>query len=86
MEELTSFASIPAIMFITYYISLIYKYFVNHEKQAIESLVVGSAGLVLGVISYYISPHVIHSDNVLAAAATGIASGLASMSIQKFRG
>ena len=42
----------------------------------------GSVGLAMGVITYYSNPDVIHSDNVLAAAATGLSSGLASVGIE----
>lgn len=91
MTEITSFASIPAIMAICYFISEAYKWFIAEEDGEIHSkkanafipVLCGSVGLIIGVITYYGNPDVIHSDNVLAAAATGITSGLASVGVQR---
>ena len=73
MEELTSFAGIPTIMFICYYVSLF-----NSDSKLIVSV-----GLLMGVICYYVAPNIIHSDNVLTGGASGIASALASLNIKK---
>lgn len=73
MEELTSFAGIPTIMFVCYYASM----FAERDR------VIVSLGFLLGVICYYIAPSIIHSDNVLTGGANGIASALASLSIKK---
>ena len=91
MTEITSFASIPAIMAICYFISEAYKWFITDNDGEIRDakanafipVLCGAVGLILGVLTYYSNPNVIHSDNVLAAAATGITSGLASVGVQK---
>lgn len=91
MTEITSFASIPAIMAICYFVSIVYRWFIsdedgkvrNRKAAAFKPVLCGAVGLVLGVLTYYGNPNVIHSDNVLAAAATGITSGLASVGVHK---
>lgn len=94
MTELTSFASIPVIMAFCYFISLAFKWAIadtdgevrNKKALAFMPVLCGAVGLAMGVITYYSNPDVIHSDNVLAAAATGISSGLASVGIQNLTG
>lgn len=91
MTEITSFASIPAIMAICYFVSIVYRWFIsdddgkirNRKAAAFKPVLCGIVGLFLGVLTYYSNPNVIHSDNVLAAAATGISSGLASVGVHK---
>ena len=91
MTEITSFASIPAIMAICYFIAEAYKWFITDDDGEIHDakanafipVLCGLVGLVLGVSTYYSNPNVIHSDNVLAAAATGITSGLASVGVRQ---
>lgn len=91
MTEITSFASIPAIMAICYFIAEAYKWFItdddgeihNPKANAFVPVLCGAVGLILGVSTYYSNPNVIHSDNVLAAAATGITSGLASVGVRQ---
>lgn len=91
MTEITSFASIPAIMAICYFVAEAYKWFITDDDGEIHNIkanafipvLCGAVGLVLGVSTYYSNPNVIHSDNVLAAAATGITSGLASVGVRK---
>ena len=91
MTEITSFASIPAIMAICFFIAEAYKWFITdkdgeiHDAKASAFIPVlcGAVGLILGVSTYYSNPNVIHSDNVLAAAATGITSGLASVGVRQ---
>lgn len=91
LTEITSFASIPAIMAICYLISLAFTWAIadtdgkirNKKAMAFIPVLCGTVGLFLGVTTYYSNPNVIHSDNVLAAAATGISSGLASVGVQK---
>lgn len=90
MTEITSFASIPAIMAFCYFVALAFKWAIadddgkvrNGKAMAFLPVLCGAVGLAMGVITYYSNPSVIHSDNVLAAAATGISSGLASVGIQ----
>lgn len=90
MSEITSFASIPVIMAFCYFIALAFKWAIadpdgtvrNKKALAFLPVLCGAVGLAIGVITYYSNPEVIHSDNVLAAAATGITSGLASVGIQ----
>lgn len=90
LTEITSFASIPAIMSICFLISLAFKWAIadndgkvrNGKALAFIPVLCGAVGLFLGVSTYYSNPNVIHSDNVLAAAATGITSGLASVGVQ----
>ena len=91
MTEITSFASIPAIMAICYFIAEAYKWFITDEDGEIHNpkanafvpVLCGAVGLILGISTYYSNPNVIHSDNVLAAAATGITSGLASVGVRQ---
>lgn len=91
MTEITSFASIPAIMAICYLISIAFRWAIadtdgkirNKKAMAFMPVLCGTVGLFLGVTTYYSNPNVIHSDNVLAAAATGITSGLASVGVRQ---
>lgn len=91
MTEITSFASIPAIMAICYFVAEAYKWFItdddgeihNPKANAFVPVLCGAVGLILGISTYYSNPNVIHSDNVLAAAATGITSGLASVGVRQ---
>lgn len=81
-------------MAICYLISLGFKWAIadpdgkvrNKKALAFLPVLCGSVGLAMGVITYYSNPDVIHSDNVLAAAATGITSGLASVGVQAITG
>lgn len=90
MAELTSFASVPVIMAFCYFIALAFKWAIadpdgnvsNKKALAFMPVLCGAVGLAMGVITYYSNPEVIHSDNVLAAAATGLSSGLASVGIE----
>ena len=78
-------------MAICYFVSEAYKWFITDEDGEIHDnkanafipVLCGLVGLVLGVSTYYSNPNVIHSDNVLAAAATGITSGLASVGVRQ---
>lgn len=89
MEHLTSFASVPAIMAICWLMAEVYRWAIadedgkpkNRKAEAFVPILCGLIGLLLGVITYYQNPAVIHSDNVLAAAANGITSGLASAGV-----
>lgn len=90
MTEITSFASVPTIMAICYLIAETYKWFISEEDGKIHSIKASTfipilcalVGMILGVLTYYQNPEVIHSDNVLAAAANGITSGLASIGLR----
>lgn len=90
MNELTSFASVPVIMAFCYFVALAFKWAIadadgkvrNKKALAFMPVLCGAVGLAMGVITFYSNPAVIHSDNVLAAAATGLSSGLASVGIQ----
>lgn len=93
MSEIASFASIPAIMVICYLVQECYKWFISEEDGKIYNLkasaflpiLCGIVGMILGIITYYQNPEVIHSDNVLAAAANGIASGMASVAVRQMK-
>lgn len=90
MEELTSFASVPAIMAICWLVTAAYEWAISGEDgkpksrkaELFKPILAGFIGLILGVATYHQNPGVIHSDNVLAAAANGITSGLASAGIR----
>ena len=94
MSEIASFASIPVIIAFCYFVALAFKWAIadpdgkvrNKKALAFLPVLCGAVGLAMGVITYYSNPEVIHSDNVLAAAATGISSGLASVGIQTLTG
>lgn len=93
MSEITSFASVPAIMAICYFIAEAYMWFIsekdglihNAKASAFVPILCGSVGIILGILTYYQNPEVIHSDNVLAAAANGMTSGLAVEALRKKR-
>lgn len=90
MEELSSFASVPAIMAVAWLAGAAWDWAVtdmdgrphSRKAQAFRPVLAGVIGLFLGVVTFYTNPDVIHSDNVLAAAGSGIASGLASAGIR----
>lgn len=91
MEELTAFASVPAIMSITWFMGSAYDWIISTEEgkpksrkaEAFRPILAAFVGLILGVLTYHQNPDVIHSDNVLAAAANGITSGLASAGVRE---
>lgn len=92
MLDLTAFASVPAIMAICYFVAEIFQWYytndvgqISRKKASFIPILCGSVGLILGVMTYYTNPEVIHSDNVLAASANGIASGLASVGIRQMK-
>lgn len=76
MDELTSFASIPAIIAICYLAAIAFRWAIadpdgeirNKKALAFIPVLCGAIGMTLGIITYYQNPEVIHSDNVLAAA------------------
>lgn len=55
-----------------------------HDKKAhsFVPILCGSLGMILGILTYYQNPEVIHSDSVISAAATGMTSGLASETLR----
>lgn len=93
MTEFTSFASIPTIMAICYLVAETYKWLMSADDGKIHSIkattfipiLCAIVGMFLGVFTYYQNPEVIHSDNVLAAAANGITSGLASVGLRNIK-
>ena len=93
MEALSSFASIPVIVALCYFVAEVYRWIAADDEGEIRSVKVkafapilcGFVGMIIGVWAYYYLPEIIHSDNVLAAAATGITSGLASVCLQTMK-
>lgn len=93
MEEITTFASVPAIMSVCYLSAETYKWLMSEEDGQIHSnkanafipILCAFIGMILGIFTYYQNPEVIHSDNVLSAAANGITSGLASLGLRNFK-
>lgn len=93
MEELTSFASVPAIMAVTWLGTSAYGWAIadaegkpkSRKADAFKPILAALIGMLLGILTYYQNPEVIHSDNVLAAAANGITSGLASAGIRNMK-
>ena len=91
MDHFSSFASIPTIMAICFFVADAYKWMVTEEDGetispkavAFIPILCGLIGLIIGVWSFYTNPDIIHSDNVLAAAATGMTSGLASVGLRQ---
>ena len=91
MGEITSFASIPTIMAICYFAADAYRWMITDRDGETRSakavafipILCGAIGLVIGIWAYYANPDIIHSDNVLAAAATGMTSGLASVGLRQ---
>lgn len=89
MEHLSSFASVPAIMMICYFVIESYRWLITNENGELKSkkalgftpILCGVIGMILGILTYYQNPHVIHSDNVLTAAVNGMSSGLASVGV-----
>lgn len=92
MEELSSFASVPAIMAVSWLVGSAWDWAISdmdgkphsRKAEAFKPVLAGTVGLFMGVVTFYTNPEVIHSDNVLAAAANGITSGLASAGIRSF--
>lgn len=90
MEELGAFASVPAIMAVTWLAGAAWDWAItdpdgrphSRKAEAFKPVLAGILGLFMGVVTYYTNPGAIHSDNVLAAAAHGITSGLASAGIR----
>ena len=92
MEELTSFASVPAIMAIVWLAAAAWDWSISDmdgkplskKAEAFKPILAGTIGLFLGVVTFFTNPEVIHSDNVLAAGANGLISGLAAVGIRNF--
>lgn len=93
MEDLANFVSLPAITAISYYSAEVYKWLISDENGKIHSkkqrefipVLCATIGLIIGVISFLISPLIIHADNLLTAAAVGLTSGFASVGIHQSR-
>lgn len=82
--DILGFAAVPAIVVIVYLLAQLYKGVVQSEKlvQLIPPLC-GLAGLVLGVVCYFVTPDAIPADNIIAAAAIGAASGFAATGVNQ---
>ena len=93
MEDLANFVSLPAITAVSYYSAEVYKWFISdddgkiHSKKQREFIPVlcATVGLLIGVVSFLISPIIVHADNLLTAAAVGLTSGFASVGIHQSR-
>lgn len=75
------YAGIPSIIVICYLIGEIFKLLILKKKKNYKyvPIIVGTAGGILGIIAYYISPSIVlNVDNPFIAASLGIISGLAS--------
>lgn len=91
MEDLANFVSLPAITAISYYSAEVYKWLISDEDGLIHSkkqrefipVLCATIGLAIGVISFIISPKIVHADNLLTAAAVGLTSGFASVGIHQ---
>lgn len=79
-----NYAAIPAIVVICYLIGLICKAGIPSEKiDKFIPIVVGVAGLVLGVVAFLFIPNILTVDNVYDAAAIGIVSGFTSTGVNQ---
>lgn len=68
------FTSIPAIAVLCGFIGELFKSIPNYDNKYIP-IVCSLAGLVLGVVCFYLFPGYISADNVMVAAVIGIVSG-----------
>ena len=66
---------IPTLTVICYLATEIFKLFVKKKYLPVIS---GTAGAILGVIAFYITPNLIENSNILTAISIGIVSGLAA--------
>ncbi len=84
MELLT----MPAFVTITYLLCELYEWWASDKgDKAIDFIPVlsGIIGLLLGILSFYITPDFIGADNVFIAAAIGISSGLAAVGVDQIK-
>lgn len=90
MEELASFASVPAIMAVVWLAAAAWDWAISdmdgrplsRKAEGFKPILAGTIGLFMGVVTFFTNPEVIHSDNVLAAAANGLVSGLAAVGVR----
>ena len=93
LEDLANFVSLPAITAVSYYSAEVYKWLISdddgkiHSKKQREFIPVlcATVGLLIGIVSFLISPIIVHADNLLTAAAVGLTSGFASVGIHQSR-
>lgn len=93
LEDLANFVSLPAITAISYYAAEVYKWFISDSNGQIHNtkerkfipILCATVGLTIGVVSFLISPKIVHADNLLTAAAVGLTSGFASVGIHQSR-
>lgn len=93
LEDLANFVSLPAITAISYYTAEVYKWHVsdqdgnipNKKEREFIPVLCATVGLIIAVVSFLISPKIVHADNLLTAAAVGLTSGFASVGIHQSR-
>jgi len=80
MEMLSEFIAIPAIAVIVYLIAEGYKLIANGREQFLKVIPVicGFMGAILSVVAFFTTPDMIPAENLFAAIAIGIVSGLAA--------
>lgn len=70
--------AIPAITVICMLLAQTYKAVTSESKYKYIPPLCGALGLVLGLVSFYLTPGFIPAENPFLAAAIGIVSGLAA--------
>lgn len=80
--DILGITSVAAITVISYLIGAGLKAWDKFDDRKIP-VIMGVSGAVLGVISYYIAPSLVASDNVIVAIAIGIVSGFAATGINQ---
>lgn len=77
--------SVPAIAVIVYWVINIMKYtFNNSEKfKRLIPLLAAFLGVIIGIISFYLVPSIIPTDNVVVAIVLGGASGLSATGVNQ---
>lgn len=80
MDVFLNVVTVPAIVFIVYWIINLLKLSTNYNENFMKfiPLIAAGVGAVLGVVIFYLIPEVVLADNVLNAIITGGASGLAA--------
>lgn len=80
--EILGITAVAAIAIICYLIGNALNAWEKFDSRKIPAIM-GVCGAILGVISFYIAPQIMATDNVITAIAIGIVSGFAATGIDQ---
>ena len=80
--EILGITAVAAIAIICYLIGYSLNAWERFDSRKIPAIM-GLCGAVLGIVSYYVAPQIMATDNVITAIAIGVVSGFAATGIDQ---